>query len=106
MAKKHKKSGYRAAPEPEARDRFPGWLVWPVLAAWGFFVLKNYYSKFPVNFSSLSYILSPQQYTAGLFSVLPGHFLNLLLAAAFLFACFSLGRAALKAADFRFAGAL
>ena len=106
MAKKHKKTGYRAAPEPEVKDRFPGWLVWPVLAAWGVFVLKNYYSKFPVNFNSLSYILSPQQYTAGLFSVLPGHFLNLLLAAAFLFSCFSLGRAALKAAGFRFAGAL
>jgi len=106
MAKKTKKPYVKPAPVPEPKDRFPAWLVWPVFAAWGVFVLKSYYSKFPVNPDLLSSILSPEQYTAGLFSVLPGHFLNVLYAAVFLFACFSAGRAALKAARFGFAGAL
>lgn len=106
MAKKHKKNISRAPAEPAPADRFPGWLVWPVFAGWAFFVLKNYYSRFPPDFRYLSAILAPEQYTAGLFTVLPGHFLNLLLAAAFLFSCFSAGRPVLRAAGFRFAGAL
>jgi len=106
MAKKHRKDRVKAAPVPEAEDRFPSWLLWPVFAAWGIFVLKNYYARFPLNLGSLSVLLSPGQYTAGLFSVLPGHLLNILAAALFLFGCFSAGRAALKAAGFGFAGAL
>ena len=106
MAKKHKKHTLRPAPLPEVKDRFPAWVLWPVIIAWGFFVLKNYYSKYPLNFKYLSLMLSPQQYIAGLFGVLPGHFLNILLAAVFMFGCFSAGRAALKAAGFSFAGAL
>lgn len=105
MAKKHKKTYVKPAPAPEPKDRFPAWLVWPVFAAWFFFVLKSYYSKFPVNLESLSVILAPEQYTAGLFSVLPGHLLNVLYAAVFMFACFSAGRPALKAAGLGFAGA-
>ncbi|MBI4351262.1 MAG: phospholipid carrier-dependent glycosyltransferase [Elusimicrobia bacterium] len=105
MAKKRKRSDPGAA-APQVKDRFPGWLVWPVFAAWGFFVLKNYYSRFTPDLNSLTVILSPEQYTAGLFSVLPGHLFNILLAAAFLFSCFSAGRLVLRAAGFRFAGAL
>ena len=106
MAKKHKRNNSRPAAQPEVKDRFPGWLLWPVFAAWGIFVLKNYYARFPLNLESLSMMLSPGQYAAGLFGVLPGHLLNIALAAVFLFACFSPGRLALKAAGFRFAGAL
>lgn len=108
MAKKHRKerSAPAPAPIPAGKDRFPAWLVWPVFAAWGFFVLKNYFSKYPVILSPLSAMLAPGQYAEGLFSVLPGHLLTLLLAAFFLFSCFSLGRAALRAAGFSFGGAL
>ena len=106
MAKKHKKIYAKPAPAPELKDRFPGWLLWPVFAAWGFFVLKNYYARFTPDLGRLFSILSPEQYTAGLFSVLPGHLLNILAAAVFLFGCFSAGRPALKAAGFRFSGAL
>ncbi|HCC48174.1 MAG TPA: hypothetical protein DEQ38_08710 [Elusimicrobia bacterium] len=106
MAKKHRKEQPKSPAALPVKDRFPGWLVWPVLAGWVFFVLKSYYARFPVNFSALSSMLAPGQYTGALLTVLPGHALNLLLAAAFLFACFSLGRAALRAAGFSFAGAL
>ncbi|MDO8802853.1 MAG: phospholipid carrier-dependent glycosyltransferase [Elusimicrobiota bacterium] len=106
MAKKHKKDRVKPEPAPAVKDRFPGWLVWPVFAAWGIFVLKNYYSRFAPDLGRLFSILSPEQYTAGIFSVLPGHLFNILAAAVFLFCCFSAGRAALKAAGFRFAGAL
>jgi hypothetical protein len=107
MAKKHRKER-AAAPVPEkaGKDRFPGWLAWPVFIAWGVFVLKHYYTRFPPNFAHLASMLSPAQYTGGLFSVLPGHLLTLLLAAFFFFSCFALGRAALKAAGFVFSGAL
>ncbi len=106
MAKKHKKEHSRIQAQPPAKDRFPAWLVWPVFAAWSFFVLKSYYGRFPMDFNSLFVILSPEQYTSWLFSVLPGHLLNIFLAAAFLFSCFSLGRLALRSGGFKFSGVL
>ncbi len=106
MAKRHKKNNPKQQAAPEVKDRFPGWLLWPLFSAWGILVLKNYYSRFTPDLNSLFVILSPQQYTAGLFSVLPGHLLNLLAAAVLLFACFAAGRLVLKAAGFRFAGPL
>lgn len=110
MAKKHRKEGRAAAaaPAPAApagRERFPAWLVWPLVLGWAGFVLKSYFARFPLNLDPLAMMLAPGQYTETLFSVLPGHLLNLLAAAAFFFACFSLGRAALRAAGFAFAGA-
>lgn len=107
MAKKHRKAAHAAAaPAPEAKDRFPGWLAWPVFAGWGFFVLKGWFTRFTPDLNSLSVILAPGQYTGALLSVLPGHLANLLVAAFFLFACFSLGRVLLRLAGFRFSGAL
>ncbi|MDA8130536.1 MAG: hypothetical protein M0011_03415 [Elusimicrobia bacterium] len=110
MAKRHRKER-QPVPQPSARPaeekpRFPSWLVWPVAGGWAAFVLKSYYSKFMPRLDALSAMLAPEQYTAGLVSVLPGHLLNLLAAAAFLFSCFSLGRAALRAAGLSFRGAL
>lgn len=110
MAKKQRKES-RVAPTasapaaPAAKERFPAWLVWPVVLGWAGFVLKSYFSRFPLNLDPLAMMLAPGQYTESLFSVLPGHLLSLLAAAAFFFACFSLGRAALRAAGFAFAGA-
>lgn len=106
MAKKHRKEAPNPAAPAETAERFPSWLVWPVFAAWGFFVFKGYYSRFPVDLNSLFVILAPGQYAAGLWNALPAHLLNLGVAALFLFSCFSLGRAALNAAGFRFRGAL
>lgn len=107
MAKKHRKEkGVASAAPAQEKDRFPGWLAWPVFAAWGVFVLNHYYSRYPLNLTHLPAMLSPAQYTAGLFSALPGHLLSLLLAALFFFSCYSLGRAALRAAGFSFRGAL
>jgi len=109
MAKRHRKER-GIAPLPAggaaAADRFPAWLVWPAAGAWFVFVLKSYYSRYPLNLGHLAALLSPGQYTEGLFRVLPGHALTLLAAAFFFFACFALGRAALRAAGFSFSGAL
>lgn len=87
-------------------ERVPSWVVWPVCAAWVFFVLRNYYSRYPVDFDRLFAMLSPGQYTEGLLRTLPGHFFNLVLAAAFLFACFSMGRPVLRVSGFKFSGRL
>lgn len=109
MAKKNRKDRAAAPARPPAetpKDRFPAWLAWPVLAAWAWFVLRSYYGRFPVNVDALFVILAPGQYAGNLFSVLPGHLLNLLAAAAFLFACFAAGRLALRAAGFVFSGVL
>lgn len=108
MAKKNRKERAAAAipPAAPARDRFPAWLVWPVFAGWGFFVLKAYYKRFPLDPAAVFTILAPGQYAGGFFSVLPGHLLNLLAAGFFLFACFAAGRLALRAAGFKFTGVL
>ncbi len=113
MAKRHRKTGRQTAPLParqeaaaEEKPRFPSWLVWPAAGGWAAFVLKSYYSRLMPRLDALSAMLAPGQYTAGLAGVLPGHLLNLLAAAAFLFSCFSLGRAALKTAGLSFRGAL
>lgn len=106
MAKKHRKGAARPAAIPEVRERVPWWVAWPIFAVWGFFVFKGYYSRFPVDPDSLFVMLSPQQYAAGIWHVVPGHLLNLALAAFFMFSCFSLGRAALMAAGFKFRAAL
>lgn len=108
MAKKHRKERAAAA-RPEARperDRFPAWLAWPALGAWGVFVLRSYYERWPLDPNAFFKILAPGQYAGNFLSVLPGHLLNLLAAAFFLFACFAAGRLALRAAGFRFSGLL
>lgn len=109
MAKRNKKERAAAAapaPAEAPRDRFPAWLVWPVLAAWAWFVLGAYYGRFPVNPDAVFAILAPGQYAGNFLSVLPGHLLNLLAAGFFLFACFAAGRLALRAAGFKFSGIL
>ncbi|MFA6433122.1 MAG: glycosyltransferase family 39 protein [Elusimicrobiales bacterium] len=104
---KNKKKGSRAqaAAIPDA-GRFPSWVVWPVFAAWGLLVFKNYYSRFTPDLNSLFVILSPDQYLGGLWKVVPGHFFNLLLALAFLFCSFSAGRPVLRWSGFKFFGPL
>jgi 4-amino-4-deoxy-L-arabinose transferase-like glycosyltransferase len=111
MAKKKKDRAAGAAParaqaQAPAADRFPAWLVWPVFAAWGVFALKAYYTRWPLDLNSLLVVLAPGQYAGALLSALPGHLLNLLAAAFLLFACFSAGRLALRAAGFAFSGVL
>lgn len=108
MAKKHRKDRpLPAAAQPAAAPpRFPAWVVWPAFSLWGFFVLKSYLARFAPNMDALANMLAPGQYAGSLLSVLPGHLLNLLAAAFFLFACWSLGRLLLGAAGFAFRGAL
>jgi len=84
------------------KERFPAWVVWPVFAAWGFFVFRNYYSHFPPDFNMLSVMLAPGQYAAGLLGTLPGHIFDLALSLAFLFSCFSMGRPLLRFSGFKF----
>jgi hypothetical protein len=86
--------------------KFPSWILWPVFAAWGFLIFKNYFARFPVDLNSLFVILAPGQYVAGSLKVLPGHFLNIFLAVVLLFAGFSLGRSALRFSGFKFYGRL
>jgi 4-amino-4-deoxy-L-arabinose transferase-like glycosyltransferase len=110
MAKKHRKDRAAASTAGAAGaapgNRFPAWLVWPVAGAWIFFVLKSYYARSPLNLGYLAAMLAPGQYAEGLLRVLPGHLLSLAAAAFFFFACFALGRAALRAEGLSFAGAL
>jgi 4-amino-4-deoxy-L-arabinose transferase-like glycosyltransferase len=110
MAKNKRKESREGVPAAKngpgalsGKERVPSWILWPVCAAWVFFVFRNYYSHFPVNFNLLSVILSPGQYTEGLLGTLPGHFLNLTLSAAFLFVSFSLGRPVLRSSGFKYA---
>ena len=78
---------------------FPEWLVWTVTGAWGFIVLKNYYSLFKPNFNNLEYMLSFAQYL-GIFNLsnllIFKHLFNILLALIFLFSAFAVGRICLK----------
>ncbi len=87
-------------------ERFPPWVIWPVCGAWVFFVLRGYYSRYSVDFNLLFVMLSPGQYAGNLLGTLPGHFFNIALSAAFLFACFSMGRPVLRVSGFKFAGRL
>lgn len=108
MAKKRRKDHSRKSAESPApeKTRFPAWLVWPVIGCWLIFVLKTYYSRYMPHLELLPVMLSPGQYVSGLLGVLPGHLFNLGTGLAFLFACFALGRAALRYAGFSFRGAL
>ncbi|MBU2573118.1 MAG: phospholipid carrier-dependent glycosyltransferase [Elusimicrobia bacterium] len=105
MAKhKHKEArGPKITPE---KERFPGWLLWPLFFFWGLFIFRNNLARFTPDLNSLFFILSPQQYSIGGFKVLLGHASNMLSGLAFLFSCFALGRLSLRLCGFSFLNAL
>ncbi len=92
----------------EQKPAFPEWALWAVTAVWAVFVLKNYYSIFPVNSDYIAAMLSPGQYS-GIFNLgnklLAGHLLNIALCVLFLFSAFGAGRAASGIANIKWAGA-
>lgn len=78
---------------------FPAWVVWAVTAAWGYIVLKKYYSVFKPNLNNLELMLSFDQYL-GIFDLsnllIFKHLFNIFMAAVFLFSAFSAGRILLR----------
>ena len=73
----------------------PEWLLWIITGIWAVFVLKNYYSLYKINFDALGVMLGLDQYL-NIFNfgnmMLVRHFLNVLIAALFIFSAFGAGR--------------
>ena len=92
--KKHRQDKKQAA-IIQQKSFLPEWILWVITAGWGLFVLKNYYSLYPVNMDFIFQILSPDQYLKILNlgnMLLINHLFNIIITAVFLFSAYGAGR--------------
>ncbi|OGS27361.1 MAG: hypothetical protein A2297_03015 [Elusimicrobia bacterium RIFOXYB2_FULL_48_7] len=97
MAKHPKKIIKPVVPEIRELVPFiPQVIIYLFFVVWGYFVVKTYFQKFPVNLNMLNYVFSLAEFAPGTIGSLPGNIINsfvsLILTALIYVSAFGIGR--------------